>query len=140
MRPEETPALYIEFPRATYATWQYDAVHDDQGRTIGASTYTGFSWNERAMLSLAVVEPEYAKPGTRVSVSLGRTGRWRQEPLVGAPPPGGDRRHGRAGSDREEIAARTVARSAPAAISGRDRRSEASWRLPRRSRGGCLLG
>jgi vanillate/3-O-methylgallate O-demethylase len=71
MRPEETPALYIEFPRATYATWQYDAVHDDQGRTIGASTYTGFSWNERAMLSLAVVEPEYAEPGTRVSVLWG---------------------------------------------------------------------
>ena len=71
MRPEETPALYIEFPRATYATWQYDAVHDDQGRTVGASTYTGFSWNERAMLSLAVVEPEYAEPGTRVSVLWG---------------------------------------------------------------------
>jgi vanillate/3-O-methylgallate O-demethylase len=71
MRPEETPPLYIEFPRATYATWQYDAVHDDQGRTIGASTYTGFSWNERAMLSLAVVEPEYAEPGTRVSVLWG---------------------------------------------------------------------
>ena len=71
MRPEETPALYIEFPRATYATWQYDAVHDAEGRTIGASTYTGFSWNERAMLSLAVVEPEYAKPGTRVSVLWG---------------------------------------------------------------------
>ena len=71
MRPEELPALYMEFPRATYATWQYDAVDNDQGRTIGASTYTGVSWNERAMLSLAVVEPEYAKPGTRVSVTWG---------------------------------------------------------------------
>ena len=71
MRPEEIPPLYIEFPRATYATWQYDAVHDAQGRTMGASTYTGFSWNERAMLSLAVVEPEYADPGTRVSVRWG---------------------------------------------------------------------
>lgn len=71
MRPEETPGLYIEFPRATYATWQYDAVRNDQGRTIGASTYTGFIWNERAMLSLAVVEPEYAKPGARVSVLWG---------------------------------------------------------------------
>ncbi len=71
MRPEETPPLYIEFPRATYATWQYDEVHDAQGRTMGVSTYTGFSWNERAMLSLAVVEPEYAEPGTRVSVVWG---------------------------------------------------------------------
>jgi len=71
MQPDELPGLYIELPRATYATWQYDAVHDGQGRTIGASTYTGFSWNERAMLSLAVVEPGYAEPGTRVSLTWG---------------------------------------------------------------------
>ena len=71
MHPEETPPLYIELPRATYATWQYDAVHDDQGRTIGVSTYTGFIWNERSMLSLAVLDPEYAEPGTRVSVVWG---------------------------------------------------------------------
>ena len=71
MHPDETPGLYIELPRATYATWQYDTVHDDSGRTIGASTYTGFVWNERAMLSLAIVEPEYATPGTRVSVIWG---------------------------------------------------------------------
>ncbi|HEY4608331.1 MAG TPA: hypothetical protein VIH06_03985 [Ilumatobacteraceae bacterium] len=71
MHPDQLPGLYIELPRATYATWQYDAVHDDQGRTIGASTYTGFIWNERAMLSLAVVEPQFAQPGTRVSVLWG---------------------------------------------------------------------
>jgi vanillate/3-O-methylgallate O-demethylase len=71
MRPDETPGLYIELPRATYATWQYDTVRDDAGRTIGASTYTGFSWNERSMLSLAIVEPQYATPGTKVSVVWG---------------------------------------------------------------------
>jgi vanillate/3-O-methylgallate O-demethylase len=71
MNPEDTPPLYIQFPRATYATWQFDAVHGDQGRTIGTSTYTGFIWNERAMLSLAIVDPEYAEPGTRVSVVWG---------------------------------------------------------------------
>jgi len=71
MHPDELPALYIELPRATYATWQYDAVKDADGRTIGASTYTGFLWNERAMLSLAVVDPQFATPGTRVSVIWG---------------------------------------------------------------------
>ncbi len=71
MKPDELPGLYLELPRATYATWQYDAVHDDQGRTVGASTYTGFIWNERSMLSLAVVEPQYAEPGTRLSVIWG---------------------------------------------------------------------
>ena len=81
MRPDETPALYLQFPRASYATWQYDAVHDDQGRTVGASKYASFSWNQRAMLSLAIVEPEYAEPGTRVSVLWG-------EPEGGAKSPG----------------------------------------------------
>lgn len=71
MRPDETPPLYLELPRATYATWQYDAVHGDQGHTVGVSTYTGFIWNERSMLSLAVVDPQYAEPGTRVSVVWG---------------------------------------------------------------------
>ena len=109
MRPEETPALYIEFPRATYATWQYDAVHDGEGRTMGASTYTGFSWNERAMLSLAVVEPEYATPGHACSVLWGEPeGGAKSHAAAGAPPPGGDRRHGRPGPDRDEIAAMTA--------------------------------
>lgn len=71
MHPGETPPLYIELPRATYATWQYDAVHNDQGAPIGASTYTGFIWNERSMLSLAVIDAEYATPGTRVSLTWG---------------------------------------------------------------------
>jgi vanillate/3-O-methylgallate O-demethylase len=71
MNPDELPGLYLELPRATYATWQFDTVNDEQGRTIGASTYTGFIWNERSMLSLAVVDPQYAEPGTRVSVIWG---------------------------------------------------------------------
>jgi vanillate/3-O-methylgallate O-demethylase len=71
MHADETPPLYIEFPRATYATWQFDAVRDGRGNTIGSSTYTGFIWNERAMLSLAIVDPEFAEPGTQVSVVWG---------------------------------------------------------------------
>ena len=106
MHPDELPALYIEFPRATYATWQYDAVHDDKGRTIGASTYTGFSWNERAMLSLAVVEPEFAKPGTRVSVTWGEPDGGAKSTVVGAAPPDGDRRHRRPNPHRKAVALR----------------------------------
>jgi vanillate/3-O-methylgallate O-demethylase len=71
MHPEEIPPLYLELPRATYATWQYDAVLDGQGRKIGASTYTGFIWGERSMLSLAIVEPQFATPGTEVTVVWG---------------------------------------------------------------------
>lgn len=71
MHPEEVSPLYIELPRATYATWQYDTVNDGSGQQVGVSTYTGFIWNERSMLSLAVVDPAFAEPGTRVSVVWG---------------------------------------------------------------------
>jgi vanillate/3-O-methylgallate O-demethylase len=71
LQTDQLPGLYLELPRATYSTWQYDAVHDDTGRAVGVSTYTGLTWNERALVSLAVVEPEFAKPGTRVSVTWG---------------------------------------------------------------------
>jgi vanillate/3-O-methylgallate O-demethylase len=68
MRPEETPPLYIEFPRATYSTWQYDAVHDDQGERRGltppaSAGTTGDDLTRR--------RPEYATPGTQVSVIWG---------------------------------------------------------------------
>ena len=71
LHPDETPPLYLELPRATYSTWQYDAVLNGQGQKIGASTYTGMIWGERSMLSLAIVEPQYATPGTEVTVVWG---------------------------------------------------------------------
>jgi vanillate/3-O-methylgallate O-demethylase len=71
MRADETPPLYIQFPRATYATWQFDAVRDRQGNPVGTSTYVGFIWGERSMLSLAVVDPAFAEPGTPVTVTWG---------------------------------------------------------------------
>lgn len=69
--PQELPAKYMDWPLSTYAPWQYDAVLDSQQRTVGISTYVGFSWNQRAMLSLAIVEPEYAEPGTQLTVIWG---------------------------------------------------------------------
>jgi vanillate/3-O-methylgallate O-demethylase len=68
---QELPAKYIDLPRANYATWQYDTVLDEGGRAAGVSTYACMSWNERALLSLAVLEPELAEPGTRVTVVWG---------------------------------------------------------------------
>ncbi len=67
----DLPGKYMDWPLSTYATWQYDAVLDDRRRVIGISTYVGLSWNERAVVSLAVVEPDYAEPGTRVTVVWG---------------------------------------------------------------------
>ncbi len=42
---------YIDLPLANYATLPFDKVLKE-GRVIGLSTYTGYTYNERAMLSL----------------------------------------------------------------------------------------
>src|SRR5262249_20710425 len=47
---EGEPAKYIDFPLANYATLPYDKVTKD-GKTIGISTYTGYTYNERVMVS-----------------------------------------------------------------------------------------
>ena len=67
----EDPALYVVHPLSNYANWQYDAVLDADGRTVGAAVYTGFSWNERSMLSTAVVDADLAEPGTELAVLWG---------------------------------------------------------------------
>ena len=69
--PDDLPAKFIDLPRANYATWQYDSVLDSTGRTVGVAAYSCMSWNERAILSVAVVEPQVAAPGTQVSVVWG---------------------------------------------------------------------
>ena len=63
-------AKYIDLPLANYATLPYDRVVKD-GRTVGLSTYTGYNFNERAMLSLAMVEQAVSEPGTEVTVVWG---------------------------------------------------------------------
>jgi vanillate/3-O-methylgallate O-demethylase len=48
---------YIDVPNANYASANYDAVTKN-GRTVGLSMFTGYSYNERSWLSLGVVEPD----------------------------------------------------------------------------------
>ncbi len=63
-------AKYIDFPSAVYAMLPYDRVMKD-GKTIGVSTWSGYSYNERAMLSLATLDPAFSKPGTEVTLVWG---------------------------------------------------------------------
>jgi glycine cleavage system aminomethyltransferase T len=63
-------AKFMEFPSAVYAMHPYDAVLVN-GETVGVSTWIGYSSNERKMLTLAVVDTEYAKPGTEVTLLWG---------------------------------------------------------------------
>jgi glycine cleavage system aminomethyltransferase T len=63
-------AKYIDLPLANYATLPYDRVTSGN-RTIGLSTYTGYNFNERAMLSLAILDNEHSEPGTQVTLTWG---------------------------------------------------------------------
>ena len=72
---------YIELPLSTYG-WQYDEVRNERGEVIGVSTYCGYSTNEAAMLSLAVVDVAYAEPGTEVVVVWGEPGGGSRKPNV----------------------------------------------------------
>jgi glycine cleavage system aminomethyltransferase T len=52
------------------------------GKTVGLSTYTGYTYNERAMVSLAIVNNDCATPGTEVSLVWGEEGRGSSKPTV----------------------------------------------------------
>jgi len=78
---EGDPVKYIDFPSAVYATYPYDKVMKD-GKRIGVSTWSGYSFNERKMLSLAVVDVAYATPGTEITLVWGEEGGGSSKPTV----------------------------------------------------------
>jgi syringate O-demethylase len=53
----------------------YDTFHADRveanGKVVGLSTWTGYSANERRILSLGTIDAALAKPGTEVTVVWG---------------------------------------------------------------------
>jgi glycine cleavage system aminomethyltransferase T len=63
-------AKYVDFPSAVYSTLPYDKVTKD-GKTIGISTWSGYSFNEKSMLSLAIVDTAYSEPGTEITLVWG---------------------------------------------------------------------
>ena len=73
---------YIDLPLSQYATWMYDKVLNDRGDRIGVSTFCGYSWNERSMLSLAILDEAYAQPGTQVVLVWGEEGGGSRKPSV----------------------------------------------------------
>ncbi|QEW22050.1 Aminomethyltransferase [Marinibacterium anthonyi] len=52
---EGTPAKWIDFPQPNYASSSADMVMDGD-RMVGMSMFNGYSWNERCLLSLGVVD------------------------------------------------------------------------------------
>ena len=74
-------AKYIDLPLANYATLPFDKVLK-QGQPVGISTYTGYTYNERVMISLGVVDAAHSQPGTPVTIVWGEEGRGTPKPTV----------------------------------------------------------
>ena len=72
---------YADLPLANYATLPYDKVLKG-GKTVGLSTYTGYTYNERAMVSLAMIDVEHSELGTELTVVWGEEGRGSTKPTV----------------------------------------------------------
>jgi vanillate/3-O-methylgallate O-demethylase len=74
------PVKYIDLPLSNYATWPYDKVLHD-GEVVGLSTFSGYSYNERAQLSLAVVDLD-VDIGTEVTLVWGEEDGGSAKPVV----------------------------------------------------------
>ncbi len=72
---------YIDMPLANYSTLPFDKVLKN-GKTVGVSTYTGYTYNERAMISLAVVDSQHSEVGTEVTIVWGEENRGSSKPTV----------------------------------------------------------
>jgi vanillate/3-O-methylgallate O-demethylase len=56
LQPGQENFKYLDFPNCNYATSSYDSIVMG-GRTVGLSMFGGYSYNERTVLSLGVVDP-----------------------------------------------------------------------------------
>ena len=74
-------AKYFDFPSAVYSTLPYDRVLSN-GKTVGISTWCGYSSNEGKMLTLAILDEAFSEPGTDVTFVWGEEGGGSSKPTV----------------------------------------------------------
>ena len=74
------PAKYIDLPLSNYSTWPNDKLLRD-GEQVGVSTFSGYSFNERSMLSLGAVDVD-VKIGTEVVLVWGEENGGSGKPVV----------------------------------------------------------
>jgi vanillate/3-O-methylgallate O-demethylase len=74
------PAKYVDLPLSNYSTWPYDRVMKDD-ELVGMSTFSGYSFNERSMLSLAAIDLD-VEIGNEVTLVWGEEGGGSRKPVV----------------------------------------------------------
>jgi vanillate/3-O-methylgallate O-demethylase len=80
MLEQGDPYKYIDLPLSNYTSASYDKlVHD--GRLVGLSMFAGYSYNERSMLSLGIVDADI-QLGNEVRLVWGEPGGGSRKPTV----------------------------------------------------------
>jgi len=80
LEPGQENYKYIDWPLSNYTSASYDKVLI-RGKAAGMSMFSGYSYNERSMLSLGVVEPD-VQLGTEVTLVWGEEGGGSQKTTV----------------------------------------------------------
>lgn len=78
---DQDPYKWIDFPLTNYASLSYDKVLKN-GKMVGLSTFSSYSYNERSMLSLGIVDNEHSDVGTQVTLVWGEEGGGSSKPTV----------------------------------------------------------
>jgi vanillate/3-O-methylgallate O-demethylase len=74
------PAKYIDWPLSNYSTWPNDRVISGDHQ-VGVSTFSGYTYNERSYLSLAIVDDD-VEIGNEVTLLWGEEGGGSAKPVV----------------------------------------------------------
>jgi vanillate/3-O-methylgallate O-demethylase len=72
LEPGSPNYKYIDLPLSNYASSSFDRIEHD-GQVVGASMFAGYSYNERSMLSLGIVDADI-KNGTELALVWGEEG------------------------------------------------------------------
>jgi vanillate/3-O-methylgallate O-demethylase len=75
------PYKAIDLPLTNYASLSYDKVMKG-GKVVGFSTFSSYSFNERSMLSLGIIENEYSAVGTELTLVWGEEHGGSSKPTV----------------------------------------------------------
>lgn len=89
-------ARYIDLPYSRYGLFQYDEALKD-GETVGVSVDCGYTYNERAMVSVGVIDIEHSEPGTEVTLIWGEPNSSHAQAEIRATIAGASIRTGQAG-------------------------------------------
>ena len=80
LKPGEPHYKYIDLPLSNYTSASYDKVLKGR-KTVGFSMFTGYSYNERSMLSLGMVDPDI-EIGTELKLVWGEENGGTRKPTV----------------------------------------------------------